>query len=140
MACLIDTCVIYEIRHPRGARQVKAAVAALDPASVFLSVVTLGEIAAGIDRLDPGSRREALEVWLVGLQTTFENRILDVTRPVARRWGEFTAEARRNGRTLAAPDGLIAATASVHGLAVMTRNRADFQVTGVPIVDPWEDV
>jgi len=138
MRVLVDTCVISEIRHPNGLRQVKHAVSMLHPTDVFFSVITIGEIAAGIARLAPGARRDGLTAWLVGLEEGFGDRILPVDAAVAQRWGEMTARCRAAGTTLPVSDGLIAATASVHQLAVMTRNQKDFAATGIEIVNPWE--
>ncbi|MGX1306884.1 putative nucleic acid-binding protein [Amorphus suaedae] len=138
MRILVDTCVVSEVRHPNGSRQVKEAVAALPPSDVFFSVITIGELTAGIARLAAGARRDALTAWLAGLESGYADRILPIDTPVAQRWGEMTATCRETGRTLAASDGLIAATASVHRMAVMTRNEKDFEPTGIKIINPWD--
>lgn len=138
MRVLVDTCVISEVRHPNGDRRVKDTVAALDPADVFFSVITIGELATGIERLAAGPRRDALAGWLAGLEEGFGDRILPIDTMVAQRWGELTAQCRATGTALPVSDGLIAATASVHRLAVMTRNEKDFAATGIRIVNPWD--
>lgn len=139
MRVLLDTCVVSEIRHPEGAPEVKEAVTALDDEDTFLSVITLGEIASGVTRLAAGRRRRELTAWLDGLQSHFADRILLIDAGTARLWGELDALARRAGTRAAASDGLIAATARVHGLHVMTRNVADFASLGTLTVDPWEN-
>lgn len=138
MRVLVDTCVISEVRHPNGLRQVKDAVSALHPGDVFFSVITIGELTAGIARLAAGARRDGLTAWLAGLEAGYADRILPVDTAVAQRWGEMTANCRESGKRLAVSDGLIAATASFHGMAVMTRNEKDFAATGVRIINPWD--
>ena len=137
MRALLDTCVLSEIRHPRGNPAVRKAVFAFRDQDLFISVITLGEMAKGIALLDPGRRQQALTDWLVGLEQQFSDRILEITSDVVRVWGELTAAAQRNGRMVPATDGLIAATALHHGLKVMTRNIDDFAPTGVDILNPW---
>ena len=73
-----------------------------------------------------------------GLPEWFQSHLLPVTKTIADRWGRLTIEAKRKGRTIAIADGLIAATAMDHDLAVVTRNVQDFAETGVAIIDPWQ--
>jgi len=136
---LLDTCVVSEVRHPEGALEVKAAVAALPDEDTFLSVVTLGELAGGVARLTHGRRRRELAEWLEGLQTRFADRILSIVPTTARLWGELDALARHAGRPASASDGLIAATAREHGLNVMTRNVDHFLALGALVVNPWNE-
>ena len=106
-----------------------------DNQSLFVSVLTLGEVQKGIERQlnrDPGHDRE-LEAWLVGARSVFAGRILDVTEAVALCWGEIAA--RRP--TPPVIDSLIAATALVHGFTVVTRNVRDFERAGVAVIDPF---
>ena len=117
----------------------KEAVAALDDEDTFLSVVTLGEIASGVTRLAESRRRRELTAWLDGLESHFADRILPIDAGTARLWGELDALARRAGRRAGATGGLIAATARVHGLHVMTRNVEDFASLGTLTVDPWDN-
>lgn len=137
MKVLLDTCVLSEIRHPRGNPAVREAVLAWRDQDVFISVMTLGELAKGIALLDSGRRQQDLTAWLTGLERHYSDRILDVTGDVVRIWGELTAAAQRNGRIVPAVDGLIAATALQHGLQVMTRSVDDFAPTGVRLMNPW---
>ena len=118
---------------------VKAAVESLDDEDTFLSVVTLGELAGGVARLEQGRRRRELMAWLDGLETHFADRILPIDLGTARIWGELDALAQSAGRRASATDGMIAATARVHGLHVMTRNVADFEPLGALTVNPWDD-
>lgn len=137
MSVLLDTCVLSELRHAKGNRRVKTAVNALPDDALFLSVITLGEIAKGVARLQSGDRKTQLSQWLQSLRQHHDQRILPVDAPVALLWGELTAQAQQDGVVLGACDGLIAATAIQHGLQVMTRNVADFAPTGARILDPW---
>jgi toxin FitB len=134
---LLDTCVLSEIRHPRGNPAVREAVLAFRDRELFISVLTLGELAKGIALLDGGQRQQELNAWLLGLEQQYADRILDITGDIVRVWGELTAAAQRNGRVVPATDGLIAATALHHGLQVMTRNVDDFKPTGVRVLNPW---
>jgi predicted nucleic acid-binding protein len=112
---------------------------ATNEASLYLSVLTLGEIRKGLAALPQGTRRTRLETWLeVDLKTRFHGRILSVDAGVADRWGLLTAEAKRAGKPLPVIDGLLAATALHHNLTVVSRNTGDFASTRVPILNPWE--
>ncbi len=136
MAYLIDTNVLSELRRPQPDASVVAWVAARPPATLFISVLTLAELKKGIARLPPSARKTALADWLdVELPAYFLGRILAVDVPVALRWGELVAAA---GRPLPAIDAMLAATASVHGLSLVTRNVRDFEGLGVVVIDPWE--
>ena len=138
MRALLDTCVLSEIRRPHGNARVKEAVAELDDADLFLSVLTVGEVAKGIVLLRAGKKKRALTVWLGVLETKFGDRILAIDTETARVWGELTAHAQAAGKVIPAVDGLVAATALRHGLRVMTRNTKHFEATGALILDPWQ--
>ena len=137
MKVLLDTCVLSELRHPKGHPGVRRAVAALQEEELFLSVISIGEILKGISLLAEGPRKHTLASWLNTLERDYRDRILSVDREICRRWGELTARAQRAGRPVGATDGLIAATALHHGLQVMTRDTADFDPTGVLLFNPW---
>jgi hypothetical protein len=132
---LLDTNVISETRKIRADTAVLAFLAAADAAGLFLSVLTLGELRKGVAarrRADPVSA-DRLGIWVDSIETTFADRVLPVGMAAARLWGELTA-----GRSLPVIDALIAATAIVHGLTLVTRNTRDVELTGVPLVDPWQ--
>jgi predicted nucleic acid-binding protein len=103
---------------------------------VYLSVLSVGEIRRGIELLRPRDRVQAraLEQWLGRMRRDFAERILDVTAPVAERWGEITARA-----TLPAVDGLLAATALEHDLTLVTRDTRPLAATGARVLDPWQE-
>jgi len=97
---------------------------------LYLSVLTLGEIRKGLAGLPQGKRRTQLETWLeIELGARFAGRILPIDVSVADRWGLLAASAKREGRTLSAIDGLLAATALHHNLTVVSRNVSDFAET-----------
>jgi predicted nucleic acid-binding protein len=129
---LIDTNVLSE-----ACRRSAPAIAwlrAVDPAELFLSVITIGEVAKGIavrERTDPVAAA-ALGRWLNGLRRDYADRILPIDDAVATAWGQLMAR-----RAFPVPDGLIAATARVHNLTVVTRNAAHFADSGVDVVNPW---
>jgi predicted nucleic acid-binding protein len=134
---LLDTCVLSEVRHPRGDPGVRRAVKELDEKNLFVSVLSVGEIAKGINLLPESHKRSALQRWLETLERFYGDRLLPVDLETSRIWGELTAAAKKGGRTVPASDGLIAATARRHGLHVMTRNTADFESTGVLLLNPF---
>jgi len=136
---LLDTCVISELRHPRCNPGVRKAVEALTSEHLFLSVLSIGEIAKGIALLKDGQKKRGLGAWLQTLENFYADRLLPIDLEISRIWGELTAAAQNRGKALPANDGLIAATAHRHGLHVMTRNVADFEPAGVLLVNPWAD-
>jgi hypothetical protein len=113
--------------------------ATIAESDVFLSVLTIGELRKGIDRLKAGPKKLALSTWIDRLAMSAEGRILSVDLETAVIWGEVSARAEKKGRPIPAIDGLLAATALRHGLHLMTRNVVDFEPTGVLLVNPWED-
>ena len=132
MSYLIDTNGLSEAR--RRSAPATAWLRAVDPAVLFLSVITIGEVAKGIavrERTDPVAA-VTLGRWLNGLRHDYSDRILPIDDAVATAWGQLMAR-----RTFPVPDGLIAATARVHNLTLVTRNVADFADTGVDVVNPW---
>ena len=136
MRALLDTCVVSETFKPAPEQTVLASVAELGR-DTCISVITIGEILKGAVLLAEGSRQRDLLARLAKLQADLGPRILPVDLEIARLWGQLTAHAQRQGRQIAAPDGLIAATARHHGLPVMTRNVGDFLPAGVRVVNPW---
>jgi hypothetical protein len=134
---LLDTCVLSELQRTRGNPAVREAVEGLDSEDLFVSVLSIGEIAKGVALVKDTGRRQKLAAWLAELEHFHAERLLPLDPETARIWGDFTALAQKAGRPLAAVDGLIAATAQRHGLHVMTRNVADFEITKIQILNPW---
>jgi predicted nucleic acid-binding protein len=136
---LLDTCVLSELRHPRGHASIRKAVEAFESDNLFVSVLSIGEIAKGIALLKDSHKKRALEAWLRNLESSYADRLLPVDLETSHIWGELTAAAQNRGKTLPASDGVIAATAHRHGLHVMTRSVADFEPAGVLLLNPWDD-
>ena len=140
MKYLLDTCLISELVRSRPEPAVADWVSAQQEHRLFLSVLTLGELRKGVERLDDGAKRWRLTNWLDGdLKLRFMGRWLPIDEDVAERWGMVSAQAMTRGITLPVLDGLIAATALVHGMTVVTRNVSDMQGSGVPVLSPWPE-
>jgi predicted nucleic acid-binding protein len=139
MRVLLDICALTELRHSRGNEAVKAAVALIPDDDLYLSVLTVGEIAGAIALLPNARKKRGLNEWLIKLKTQFADRILTVDFETAQFWGEIRARVQQSGEILPAINGLVAATALRHGLHLMTRYSTKFTATGVLIVDPWND-
>ena len=132
---LLDTNVLSEVRKgARGDASVRAWMEGAETEELFVSVMVLGEIRRGIERIQSRDQAQAraLEGWLQSLTTEFADRILLVDERVADQWG-------RLGLRQPAPllDALLAATALVHDLIVVSRDEAGFRHTGVPVVNPF---
>lgn len=138
MKYLFDTCMLSEINHPKGSLSVKQYAAGLPQDDVFISAVSMGEIAKGLVGMDEGARKRRISQWMREILEYNSSQILDVNVDVAMIWGELSAKLQKQGQHLHMADGLIAATAISHGLHVVTRNVSDFEPTGALIVNPWE--
>jgi predicted nucleic acid-binding protein len=135
---LLDTNIPSELTRPYPEPSVVQWLEEADDDLLFISVVTLGEILKGITTLPESRRRTKLQQWLAEtLRPWFKGRILQVSEPIAERWGLIAGKCKLKGRPLKVEDGLIAATAFAQGLIVVTRNVKDFKGLGVPIFSPW---
>lgn len=139
MMYLLDTNVVSELRKVRlGTTDVRVVAWAqsVDAADLFVSAITVMELELGVlamERKDP-TRGAVLRSWLdQRVLPEFSGRILPVDTAVAQRCARLHVPDRRSER-----DALIAATALVHGMAVVTRNVADFEPTGVTLINPWQ--
>lgn len=137
---LLDTNVISELRKgARCDRAVAAWAARVPPVACFLSRVTVAEIVFGIEQVTDPTFRAELESWLRdGVRSWFGGRILDVDEVVLVAWRRLVTRGQKARYTYSQPDALIAATAKVHGLEVVTRNVEDFVQAGLPILNPWQ--
>lgn len=140
MSHLVDTNVISELIAASPDPQVESWLLGVDEDTLFVSVITLGELRYGIELLPAGRKRSRLEEWIAAeFVPRFEGRVLPVSDAVADMWGRITASARSAGRQLSPADGLIAATAFCHDLVLVTRNAADFRTSGVEVLNPWRE-
>jgi predicted nucleic acid-binding protein len=131
---LLDTNVLSEVRKPRPDDGVAAWLASVTENDLYLSVLVLGEIRVGIDRLRPRDQVQAsvFEEWLVATESAFADRLLSVDAIVAQTWGRLQAVA-----PLPAIDSLMVATALCHGLIMVTRDTSSAERAEVPWLDPW---
>jgi predicted nucleic acid-binding protein len=136
MSFLIDTNVISERLKTNPNANVAKWLDEVPAEMQFISVLTLGEIRKGVERLDHSKRKTSLLVWLEhDLPAWFGDNILAIDRNVADYWGYLLAQTKR---PLPAIDSLLAATAFVHQLTIVTRNVADFALPGLEVINPWD--
>jgi toxin FitB len=132
---LLDTNAVSEPKRKRPDSKATAWLRSVDQTDLYVSVLSLGEIESGIARL---ARRDAnaaasFDEWARVIRADFANRIMDVDLEIANVWGRISAE-----RSLPVVDALLAATAIVHGMTLVTRNVRDIADTGATILNPWE--
>lgn len=135
MTFLLDTGIVSEARRPRGSPHVKRWLASVPGRELFLSVLVLSEVRQGVERLgrrDP-AQAAGFDAWLSRLETEYADRLLPVTVAVAQEWGRMNV-----ADPLPVVDSLLAATAKVHGMTLVTRNTADVAVTGVSMLNPFD--
>jgi predicted nucleic acid-binding protein len=133
---LIDTNIISEIR--KGSRcdpNLAAWYASIDDGAIYLSALVFGEIRKGIEKARPRdpAQAQALENWLSAVQKAFAERVLPVDQLVAEEWGRMTA-----ARSVPSIDALLAATAKVHRMTLVTRNLSDVSGLGADVLNPFE--
>jgi len=135
LSYLLDTNVVSEARRRGGNANVKAWLKSVPGRELYLSVLVLGEIRQGIERLERRDPEQAsgYEAWLIELRQRFSGHVLDLTIEVAEEWGRMNVP-----DPISTIDGLLAATAKVHGFTLATRNTADVERTGVPLLNPFE--
>jgi tRNA(fMet)-specific endonuclease VapC len=139
MRYLLDTNVISELVAKQPNTHVVDWLDQLDPDSLYLSVITIGELRKGIEKLPNSQRKDKLRTWLTEeLLVRFRERILVVDIDVMLAWGELVGQLERRGRVLGAMDSLVAALALAHTCVLVTRNEADFQDTGLNVLNPWK--
>lgn len=138
MKYLIDPCVISELisKHPNP--NVVDWVDSLEREQVYLSVITIGEITKGIEKLPESERKQNLRDWLEhDLFPRFHGRILPLDTDVLIQWGGLLARLEAGGNPMPAIDSLIAATVLTHAMTLVTRNVSDFESTGIEMINPW---
>lgn len=143
MTYLLDTCIVSKMPKAKKHHDTKLLnwIDKHDESVYFLSVVTIGEIQAGISKLiNPLDSRKKmiLEEWLIAdLIPRFQGRILGIDEAIAKKWGQITGEAKAKGICIPSNVALIAATAAIHNLIVVTENGKDFQNSGVSLFNPY---
>ena len=138
MKFLLDTCLISELVKKEPNAAVLKWLDERDEQSLYLSVLTMGELQKGISRLSTGVRKDDLQAWIEhDLIERFEGRILDLDLETALIWGKLQGETELKGEKLPVMDSLIAATAIAHGLVVVTRNVKDIERCRARVYNPW---
>jgi toxin FitB len=138
MNYLLDTCVLSELASQRPDPAVVSWIDSLGDESVYISVITIGEIKKGIELLPQSRKRRTLEDWLLkGVLVRFQENIVKLDTGVILAWGVLTGELDRSGTPMPALDSLIAASAKFHGLTLATRNTGDFCNAGIVLFSPW---
>jgi toxin FitB len=139
MKVLLDTSVISELVSKRPNPKVVEFVDSLDAEDVYLSVITVGEIVKGIEKLPSSRRRSELQAWLNDdLLVRFEGNVIPLDITIMAEWGRITARLESAGKTMPVIDSLIAATVLDKKITLVTRNVSDFEGTNAEIVNPWE--
>jgi len=138
MSYLLDTCLISELVSKQPERKVLDWLDAQIPEELYLSVITIGEIAKGISKIAASQRKEELRIWLnETLLDRFAERIIGIDLETMLLWGELVGNLEKLGRPLPILDSLITAIAIHNSLSLVTRNEKDFVESGVAIVNPW---
>ena len=138
MRYLLDTCVFAEYSQDRPNEKVIDWVDSQIQETLYISVVTIGEIEKGIAKMPPSRRRTGIEAVLESLLIRFDDRVIPIDTAVARRWGKLTGDLENIGRPVPIIDSVIAATALEHHLTLITRNASDFAQTKAKVHNIWE--
>jgi toxin FitB len=139
MKYLLDTCVISEFIAKQPNQKVIDWVNGQNEAEIYLSVITIGEIAKGIEKLSKSKRKTELATWLDDeLPIRFSGKIFEINREVMLSWGKLTGRLDQQGKRMAAVDSFIAAIALHNACQLVTRNEADFEYAGLTIINPWK--
>lgn len=138
MNYLLDTNIISELISKTPDKHVINYLLTLDEADLYLSVLTIGEIKFGIEKLDSGSKKETLRYWLENdLLVRFDGRIVSVDMDIMLRWGTIQNQLKQIGKPLPVIDSLIGATAQAKKMVLLTRNEKDFQNLHIDIINPF---
>lgn len=138
MNFLLDTCFIFELIKKKPNPGVINWVTDKDESNLYLSVLTLGEIKKGISKLSESKKKSELTDWLYELEKRFEGRIIPLSLEIALLWGKIQGELEVEGKPMPSLDALIACSAIVKNLIVVTHNGKDMERSKVEIIDPWE--
>ena len=139
MNYLLDTCLLSELCKLRPNTGVIDWIMGTDESRLFVSALSLSEIQKGIAKLETGKRKSSIQTWLdQDLLQRFNGKILSVNLDTALEWGLFCGKSESKGRPVPVIDSLLAVTAIVHNLCVVTRNEGDFEPFPVKILNPWE--
>jgi predicted nucleic acid-binding protein len=139
MSFLLDTCVLSEFTRRQPNQHVIEWLDSIPEENLFISVITIGEIQHGIERLPDSRRKTDLLIWMsTGLLSRFSDRLVGIDAPTMTLWGTLIARLEAAGQPVGVMDSLIIASALQNNLVVATRNVADFIPGGVQVINPWE--
>lgn len=138
MRYLLDTNIVSELISKQPNTKVLQFIASLSENDVLLSVVTIGEIKSGIEKLEDSKRKEVLSLWLNDdLLNRFNGRLLTIDLDIMLVWGELIQKNKKTGNTLPIIDSFIAATCISKNLTLITRNESDFNTLDLNIINPF---
>lgn len=139
MNYLLDTCVLSEFTRRKPDEKVVRWMDAMDEEELFISVITLGEIQRGIEKLPDSHRKTALLTWMnEDLIARFGDRVLTIDVPSMLVWGTLTSRMDASGTPMGVMDSLLAASALSRNMVLATRNVKDFTGSNLRLVNPWE--
>jgi predicted nucleic acid-binding protein len=137
---ILDTNVISELVAVQPNRNVIHWIEGADPDQVFISVIVVGELKKGIDKLTNSKRKEMLDQWLRDdLLVRFQDHLLPIDVDTMLMWGSLNARLEAMGRPISAIDALLAATVLQYRYTLVTRNTSHFGNTGILLFNPWDD-
>ena len=139
MRYLLDTCVLSEMVKGAPDANVIQWLQARKPHELFVSAMTWGELQRGVSRLPQSKRRSELTRWLEQLEAGFDDRILAFDQQAAEVWAQMTVLTEAQGKSMAAFDSIIAATAHAYDCKLVTRNVRDFSHADIEVFNPWQD-
>jgi len=138
---LLDTNVISELITSNPNKNVVSFLERLNEQDLYLSVITIGEIKFGIEKLKDGAKKEKLLIWLNNdLFERFEHRIIDIDVNIMLKWGYINSKLQKIGRPIPIMDALIASTALSKNLKLLTRNEKDFKDMDVEMINPFKSI
>jgi predicted nucleic acid-binding protein len=134
---LLDTCLLSELIRKEPNQGVLDWIKDKEESSLFLSVLTIGELRKGIVKLKPSTKKKELTLWFAELESRFKDRIISIDIQISLKWGEIQANLEVRGNSMPTIDSLIASTALCKNLIVVTRNGKDMKQSHVEILNPW---
>lgn len=139
MNYLLDTCVLSEFTRRQPDQRVIDWLNSVEEEKLFISVITIGEMQHGIERLPDSHRKNELLVWMnARLLTRFAGRTVTIDAPTMFLWGSLVARLESTGQSMGVMDSLLLASALQNHLIIATRNTTDFLPGGVQVINPWD--
>ena len=140
MRYLIDTNIISELIKSQPDKNVVHLFGQIDESKLYISVITIGEIKFGIEKVQDSRKKEKLTWFDLELPNRFENRIIDIDTESMLKWGTISWQLKKTGKPMPIMDSLIAATCLAKDFALITRNEKDFAYLPIEIVNPFNTI